>query len=582
MDRDRTPREEEGHARPEPTRELDFSDGRIGRLEANHVAKPSLVAGDPRAEVELDATPAIPPGRRSTVLALAAALILVAAVGATFWAANDTGRDPDTFTTPDVTSPVPDRPDGPNEETTDVTDCADTTDSATAIETYLPILMCGDYPNGKPTRPIVERAEGWIAVVASIPVSEAGTVDGRLSELEDRSGPLGLYDSRQYLGLRDSYLAIAAGPYPDAAGAEAFCSDLPTDSTLFEGCIARNLTNPPWGLGISMPDLVGAELLEAQAGLDELGVPYTVEIRLSSGSTGEVLETDPAPGETVDRAVRLVVADPAPLLEAGRPGTFGDPTAGPATVNGQLYDKALYSYGLTGITPNRGLTFWEYDLSGGWQTFEATVGVADDSAAEQSARFRVLLDDTEVWTRDLSLGVSVDLELDVSGAKRLRLEAINLGEGQLAGVFAAPVLRGDLGVASLGCVAAAHRDDCYEAPSNPLELALSEPELLALTAEGGRVNTTSENCGYGTHRLLDATGDEIGRVTPPPLSSPSCEFGVNLHSTHLTGLLDPDQDYGYTIEVRTPDGRTAASTLTFHTGVPPLRETGVVVSSCCS
>ena len=71
-------------------------------------------------------------------------------------------------------------------------------------------------------------------------------------------------------------------------------------------------------------------------------------------------------------------------------------------------------------------TATEYDLGRGFDTFETTIGLRDDSSADGSAKFEVFLDGRIVTAKNVAFGRAVDLRVPVTGVLRLRLVATPL------------------------------------------------------------------------------------------------------------------------------------------------------------
>ncbi|MDH6126050.1 hypothetical protein P3T39_003007 [Kitasatospora sp. GP82] len=64
----------------------------------------------------------------------------------------------------------------------------------------------------------------------------------------------------------------------------------------------------------------------------------------------------------------------------------------------------------------------EYNLSGRWKFFDATVGVTDDSPTGGKLRLQVFIDGRSAYSRQLSIGQSETIHLNVANAMRLKLQ----------------------------------------------------------------------------------------------------------------------------------------------------------------
>lgn len=87
------------------------------------------------------------------------------------------------------------------------------------------------------------------------------------------------------------------------------------------------------------------------------------------------------------------------------------------------------------------MCYAEFDLGRSWTTFEAVVGLSDDSNSDAEVAVRALADGDLVFSHTLSLGQAEEISVPVEGALRLRLEAERAqGSGWVA-VWAEPTLR---------------------------------------------------------------------------------------------------------------------------------------------
>jgi hypothetical protein len=66
---------------------------------------------------------------------------------------------------------------------------------------------------------------------------------------------------------------------------------------------------------------------------------------------------------------------------------------------------------------------WEFDLSRKYGVFASTVGHEDKSDANQIIRVEVYVDQRLAWERDVRFGEAIPVNLDVTGALRIRLVA---------------------------------------------------------------------------------------------------------------------------------------------------------------
>lgn len=190
-----------------------------------------------------------------------------------------------------------------------------------------------------------------------------------------------------------------------------------------------------------MPDYAGRRVGDARMELEAWGVSVVEEEVLSNERpTGEVVESVPSAGSTIGSEVVLrvsvapVVGFPGvdvPEVTMGSTGGFDYPSGGAVDIDGELYETSLFVERYGGGASTGDMGYWEYNLGRDWESFESTIGLLDDSDIEQSGRFRIILDGSEIWQQDIDFGQSEDVSINVSNGLRLRLEAVSLGTGPL-------------------------------------------------------------------------------------------------------------------------------------------------------
>lgn len=94
---------------------------------------------------------------------------------------------------------------------------------------------------------------------------------------------------------------------------------------------------------------------------------------------------------------------------------------GPASIDGSRYEHSIL---LRPTTPTAGGPgFVELDLGGRYRRFTTVAGVLDDARDPfQVGRFRVVLDGTPRSEHEVAAGKPATIDLDVTGARVLRLE----------------------------------------------------------------------------------------------------------------------------------------------------------------
>ena len=111
-----------------------------------------------------------------------------------------------------------------------------------------------------------------------------------------------------------------------------------------------------------------------------------------------------------------VLAGELPWTEASR-----GIRRGPASSDAVSYEDRIILWPTTPAATGTG--FLELDLGGHYQRFTTVAGVLDDAKDPfQVGRLRVLLDGTTRSEHDVAAGKPAMIDLDVTGARRLRLE----------------------------------------------------------------------------------------------------------------------------------------------------------------
>ncbi|MET9798526.1 protein kinase domain-containing protein [Nocardiopsis alba] len=110
---------------------------------------------------------------------------------------------------------------------------------------------------------------------------------------------------------------------------------------------------------------------------------------------------------------------------------------GRAEMNGEVYSRALLSDSCNSCTG------WvEYNLSRGWDTLTATIGIDDRSSAGGTSTLTVYVDGEAAMKETLRLGETMEIEVDVTDVLRLRLDVESDVE-EVRPVWADPVLTGN-------------------------------------------------------------------------------------------------------------------------------------------
>jgi hypothetical protein len=103
--------------------------------------------------------------------------------------------------------------------------------------------------------------------------------------------------------------------------------------------------------------------------------------------------------------------------------TIGVDTS-PAEINGRGFARSV-----TLIASSAGPTnSAEYNIGRDWSVFSATIGLRDDSPSGGSLTFEVSVDGTRKYSREIPLGRSQNISLNVSHALRIKLTVTYSGQ----------------------------------------------------------------------------------------------------------------------------------------------------------
>ncbi|MBB1023262.1 MULTISPECIES: NPCBM/NEW2 domain-containing protein [unclassified Dietzia] len=94
-----------------------------------------------------------------------------------------------------------------------------------------------------------------------------------------------------------------------------------------------------------------------------------------------------------------------------------EPTKGSVNINGRTYAQSVYTSQFMTTSTN-----YQYDLGKDWSNFRATIGLSDTSHPDARYQFRVFVDDQQRGSWAMRLGQAQDININVSGGLRLKLE----------------------------------------------------------------------------------------------------------------------------------------------------------------
>ncbi|MDT0331493.1 NPCBM/NEW2 domain-containing protein [Nocardiopsis lambiniae] len=153
----------------------------------------------------------------------------------------------------------------------------------------------------------------------------------------------------------------------------------------------------------------------------------TPEIDDPSEGTGEGVAVTSSPDDPQEDVSAPVSPSPErkSLLGLSRTSSTHHQDTGTVRVGGDTYTEAVH-------LGSCALCSMEYDLGKDWTTFEATIGLADDSEEGAEVTFRMYADSDPVLSHTLSRGEVEEISIDVAGALYLKLEAERVSSGGIA------------------------------------------------------------------------------------------------------------------------------------------------------
>jgi serine/threonine-protein kinase len=186
-----------------------------------------------------------------------------------------------------------------------------------------------------------------------------------------------------------------------------------------------------------VPDVTGMTLAAAQTMLKNAGLQVQVVEQVDdSRPDNTVTAQDPSAGGSIDpgatvtlTVVRKSIGTYLSTLQPVEQGYYGS-TVGTTSMNGQTYVRAITAETpcTTGFSDPQSAMI-QYDLGRKYQTLTMSVGLTDDSDADATVQFVILLDGRQVFSEPAGLGRSIPVNLDVTGVLRLEVSAIRTDEG---------------------------------------------------------------------------------------------------------------------------------------------------------
>lgn len=235
----------------------------------------------------------------------------------------------------------------------------------------------------------------------------------------------GVFVAMQFGGQRDDAASSANDAVVDASAAPTTAPPSlseTTESASPTPTRSSSVPATPTPEPATMPNVVGQTLSAARSELSGVAIEVVEEFD-GAAKDNEVLAQSVEEGEELPDTVQLTVAkQPVTVyldtLTAVENSSVQD---GIAELNGEKYPRSLISDYRSG--------YREVNLSRGYRQLVATVGRSDNAQdAEEEVQVEVFLDQRKVWSERVVLGETIDMDIDVTDALRLRIEFTSLNQ----------------------------------------------------------------------------------------------------------------------------------------------------------
>lgn len=214
---------------------------------------------------------------------------------------------------------------------------------------------------------------------------------------------------------------IVVKPQESISTAGMVVNQVPSEGVEARGAVTLFVSVAP----APMTSFVGKPIGDLRTFLEARGITLRIESVLDDAQPeGTVVEHSPGPGEALGPEVLVkVTAKPVTLYlvdlkSVQQSGSFDPDTRGEVAVNGQVQPRSL----LVGDYYGQKGPWWEYDLSRDWRFFRATVGVSDLASADSKIRLDVFGDGNPIYSKEFALGSAEEIDVDVTGRLRLRIQ----------------------------------------------------------------------------------------------------------------------------------------------------------------
>jgi hypothetical protein len=200
-------------------------------------------------------------------------------------------------------------------------------------------------------------------------------------------------------------------------------------------------------IAVAGAGVFGYALAELRAGpaRPPTALPVQPDLRKNGANNAQPEQLNPDLSVTGDKPSNSTALSSAPeaswLADMTAVDGGGNWEHGARTVNAKRYERSVVGSTCSG---NFGTDDHEaFNIGRQFGRFQATNGIADDAPTDAATRFTVIVDNKEIFRRDLRLGEQAEVDVPVANGLRLvlRVERIGLTECNSAAVWGDAALR---------------------------------------------------------------------------------------------------------------------------------------------
>jgi hypothetical protein len=184
------------------------------------------------------------------------------------------------------------------------------------------------------------------------------------------------------------------------------------DRTLVAGVTIAAAGSGVFGYALTKPSAergAASSIASAQDGATDNG--------RSPGSHGQLATSRSVAGPAISNDTEMSPVGPKWLVDIKKVDGGSGWESGTRTVNAKIYEHSV-----VGSTCSAGDDANEsFNLGRQFQRFQATVGMADDTPTGAATQFTVIVDDKQIFNRDVRLGEQAVVDVSVAGGLRLVL-----------------------------------------------------------------------------------------------------------------------------------------------------------------